>query len=87
MLVSFCLGECLHIFLSNSAKAHLHSPHRSADSTVDCINTEVGIFLSLQHKATVHCGIRTSVNEPQTVLICVLDLLRRESPAERLHQG
>ena len=45
-------------------KAHLHLPQWSEDSTVDCINAEIGIFLSFCDNATVHCGIRTSVNEP-----------------------
>ena len=36
-------------------KAHSHLLQRSADSAVDCINAEIGIFLSLQSNATVCC--------------------------------
>ena len=39
-------------------KAHSHLPQRSADSAVDCINAEIGIFLSLRSIATV-CRRRT----------------------------
>ena len=33
-------------------------------SAEDCINVEIENFLSLCRYATVHCGIRTSMNEP-----------------------
>ena len=59
--------EKYHYVLFNFSyplKAHSYLPQQSADSTVDCINTEKGIFLSLHHNATVHCRICTSVNEP-----------------------
>ena len=36
----------------------------AADSAVDCVNAEIGIFQSLWHNANVHCRIHTSVNEP-----------------------
>ena len=36
-------------------KAHSHLAQRSADSAVDCINAEIGIFLCLQSNATVCC--------------------------------
>ena len=36
-----------------SKKAHSHLTQRSADSAVDCINAEIGIFLSLCVNATV----------------------------------
>ena len=45
-------------------KAHLHLLQRSVDSAMDCVNAEIGIFLTLWHNATVHCGIRTRVHEP-----------------------
>ena len=44
--------------------AHSHLTLQSADSAVDCVNAELGFYLSLRGNATVHCGIRTSVNEP-----------------------
>ena len=43
---------------SSPVKAHSHSPQRSADSAVDCVNAEIGIFLSLRSNATV-CRRRT----------------------------
>ena len=36
-------------------KAHSHSPQRSADSAVDCVNAEIGIFLSLRSNTTICC--------------------------------
>ena len=44
-------------------KAHSHSPQRSADSPVDCVNAEIGIFLSLWSNADAR-GKRSNVNEP-----------------------
>ena len=45
-------------------KADSHSTKQSAFSAVDCINAEIEKFLSLCRNTTVHCRIRTSVNEP-----------------------
>ena len=45
-------------------KARLDLVQLSEDSTVDCDNTEIGIFLSPFINSTVHCRIHTSVNEP-----------------------
>ena len=39
-------------------KAHSHLLQRSADSAVDCVNAEIGIFLSLRSNATI-CRRRT----------------------------
>ena len=39
-------------------KADSHSLQRSADSAVDCVNAEIGIFLSLRSNATI-CRRRT----------------------------
>ena len=44
--------------------ADSHSPQWYAFSAVDFVNAEKEKFLSLCGNATVHCGIRTSVNEP-----------------------
>ena len=37
----------------------------TTDSAMDCGNSEIGNFLSLCVNPTVHCGIRTSLNEPE----------------------
>ena len=50
--------------LTYSVKADSHLPQWSAFSAVDCVNTEIENFLSLCRNANVHCGTRTSVNEP-----------------------
>ena len=39
--------------LKSLLKAHSHLPQQSADSTEDCVNTEIGIFLSLCGNTTV----------------------------------
>ena len=43
------------VFFSETVQASQtkHSPQRTADSAVDCINTEIGIFLSLCINATI----------------------------------
>ena len=53
-----------------SLKAHSHSLKQSANSAVDCVNAEIGIFLSLCINATVCCTAQHqmqlgNVNEPQ----------------------
>ena len=45
-------------------KAHSHLSQRSEDFAVECVNAERKKFLSLCINATVHCWIRTGVNEP-----------------------
>ena len=47
-----------------SIKADSYLLQQSAFSEVDCINAEIEKFLSLCRNTTVHCRIRTSVNEP-----------------------
>ena len=45
-------------------KAHSHSLQQSVVSAVDCVNAEIGIFLSLRHNATVQCRICTCLLVP-----------------------
>ena len=49
-----------NFFLPKKAKvkAHSHSPQQSADSAVDCVNAEIGVFISLRSNATL-CRRRT----------------------------
>ena len=46
------------IVLITSLKAQSHSPQWSVDSTVDCVNAETGIFLSLCVNATICCKLQ-----------------------------
>ena len=45
-------------------KADSHLLQQSAFSAVDRVHAEIEKFISLCRNATVHCGIRTSVNKP-----------------------
>ena len=51
-------GPDIKMKMASWFKAHSHSLQRSADSAVDCVNTEIGIFLSLRSNTTV-CHRRT----------------------------
>ena len=56
-----CYGFCV------TFKVHSHSPQRSADSAVDCVNAEIGIFYlcgATQPSAADARGKRSNVNEP-----------------------
>ena len=60
--------------VSVSFKHCLHLPHRSAFSTVDCFNAEIENFLSLSRNRTVHCRVRTSVNESSSIVYTRLQI-------------
>ena len=47
------MGQVTSLHLHLSLKAHSYLPQRSADSAVDCVNAEIGIFQSLCVNATV----------------------------------
>ena len=49
----YCINACDLRRSERAFKAHSHSPQRSADSAVDCVNAEIGIFLSLRSNATI----------------------------------
>ena len=44
--------------LAVAETAHLHLLQQLADSTIDCVNTDIGIFLSLSGNATVYCPLQ-----------------------------
>ena len=46
------------------SKVDSHLLQWSTFSEVNCVNTELGNFLSLCRNTTVHCRIRTFMNEP-----------------------
>ena len=47
-----CVFSGKGVWLFVQLKAHSHSPPQSADSAVDCVNAEIGIFLALRSNAT-----------------------------------